>query len=230
MWRRMLTYIVRNRKIVGRSMRSVAIGFVVFIVAGNLTILGANLIARAMLEAPTTPSLPGIANLEAVDDHVWRGAAPSETGYRALASHGVGTVVDLRAEEDVAVDEQLLKELDIDFVSIPLRDGQTPTPGQVGEFLAQVRKTDKRVFVHCGAGVGRTGTMAASYLVSSGQAEPLEALGRNLAVGPPSLEQITFVADLAGRGAERPPAMISFVSRILDGPRRAWVHLSSAYE
>ena len=230
MWRRMLTYIVKNRKIVGRSVRSVAIGFVVFIVVGNLTILGANLIARAMFEPPATPDLAGITNLEAVDDHLWRGAAPSDRGYRALAAHGVGTVVDLRAEEDLAVNKRLLRELDIDLVSIPLRDGQTPTPGQVKEFLAEVRRTDKKVFVHCGAGVGRTGTMAASYLVATGQAEPLEALGRNLAIGPPSLEQITFVADLAGRGVERPPAVISFVSRVLDGPRRAWVHLSAAYE
>ncbi|WP_406215152.1 hypothetical protein [Streptomyces canus] len=44
------------------------------------------------------------------------------------------------------------------------------------------------MFVHCGAGVGRTGTMAAAYLVKTG--EQSSAVRRNLAVGPPSIEQI----------------------------------------
>ncbi|WP_443089385.1 fused DSP-PTPase phosphatase/NAD kinase-like protein [Yinghuangia sp. ASG 101] len=31
-------------------------------------------------------------------DHVWRGSAPGDEGYRALASMGIRTIVDLRAE------------------------------------------------------------------------------------------------------------------------------------
>jgi hypothetical protein len=74
------------------------------------------------------------------------------------------------------------------------------------------------VFVHCGAGVGRTGAMVASYLVATGQATALQALARNLAVGPPSLEQVwwTGTRDLG----HRPPAVIVGVSRFLDAPRR----------
>lgn len=73
-----------------------------------------------------------------------------------------------------------------------------------------------------GAGVGRTGAMAAGYLVRTGQATPSEALRRNLAVGPPSLEQVAFVADLDGHRVDRPPAPLVAVSRVLDAPRRLW--------
>ncbi len=57
---------------------------------------------------------------------------------------------------------------------------------QANQFIEAVQSFEGVVLVHCGAGVGRTGTMAAAYLVRSGEATPNEALWRNLAVGPPS--------------------------------------------
>jgi hypothetical protein len=45
----------------------------------------------------------------------------------------------------------------------------------------------------------------------------------NLAVGPPSLEQLAFAASLdAGEPAKRPNVAIVAVSRTLDAPRRIW--------
>ena len=78
-----------------------------------------------------------------------------------------------------------------------------------------------KVFVHCGAGVGRTGSMVASYLVATGKASPREALEKNLAVGPPSLEQVSYVARLDG-DFDRPNPGLVAVSRFLDAPRRIW--------
>jgi hypothetical protein len=49
-----------------------------------------------------------------------------------------------------------------------------------------------------------------------------DALRSNLSVGPPSLEQIAFVAD----DGERPDMVITALSRILDGPRRLWSRLN----
>jgi protein-tyrosine phosphatase len=216
-------------RIAMRYMRNLMIGVVLFIVAGNLTILGANLLARATVDQIDVPEIAGVTNLAAVGDHLWRGAAPTEAGYRGLADHGVKTIVDLRAESDVEVDEKLLGRLDLDLLRIPIRDGQAPAPGDVDEFLRVVSNSKGRVYVHCGAGVGRTGTMAASYLVRTGKADWFEALQRNLAIGPPSLEQISFVAELGG-GDEGPPASLTLMSRVLDGPRRIWVNITHAYE
>lgn len=210
-------------------MRNLVIALVLFILAGNVAILGANLLARATVDEIDVPELAGVMNLTAVDDHLWRGAAPTEAGYEGLADHGVKTIVDLRAETDIDVDEEQLDRLGLDLVRIPMRDGQAPAIRDVDEFLRVVSMSKGRVYVHCGAGVGRTGTMAAAYLVRAGKANSYEALQRNLAVGPPSLEQIGYVAQLGGE-SEGPPAALTLMSRLIDGPRRIWVNITNAYQ
>lgn len=192
------------------------------LVAGNLVILAAFLASR-LNEPESELAIGGIDNVRAVDDKLWRGDAPSAEGYRGLAEREVSTVVDLRAERDVIVPSTLLDEMGIERVHIPIRDGQTPDPAQAARFMDVVREAEGRVFVHCGAGVGRTGAMAATYLVEAGEASSWEALGRNLAVGPPSLEQIVYTASLENDGEpEQPPAWVQAVSRLFDGPRRIW--------
>ena len=130
---------------------------------------------------------------------MWRGAAPTSLeGYRSLAAAGVTTVVDLRTEPDRPVDDAMLRSFGLRIVSLPIRDGQTPTRAQIDEFLRVVAASRGTVFLHCGAGVGRTGSVAAAYLVATGQASGVRATLRNLSVGPPSLEQIAFTTRLQG--------------------------------
>ncbi|MEU1176071.1 hypothetical protein ABZ464_00225 [Streptomyces sp. NPDC005820] len=66
----------------------------------------------------------------------------------------------------------------------------------------------------------RTGTMAAAYLVETGQESPAAAVRRNLAVGPPSIEQIYYGLHLEHSEADQPPPAIVAVSRLVDAPRR----------
>lgn len=189
----------------------------------NLAIIGLHLLAQRGAAASSL-SLP-IKNFTQVDGRVWRGAAPTAAGYKALAANGVTTVIDLRAEEDLQVDEALLGGLGITRIHLPMRDGQAPAAGLVDTFLAAVRGSKGRVFVHCGAGVGRTGTMSAAYLVATGQATPNEALRRNLSVGPPSLEQMAFSAGLGRQTMAKPAPLMVAISRTLDAPRRIWVNI-----
>lgn len=204
-------------------------GVVVFVVVGNLAILGASFWAQKGDAESFT--VPGVGNFNRLDDHVWRGKAPTTLGYRSLAALGVTTIVDLRAESDIVDREPLFAELGIEGVRLPIRDGQTPTAYQVTQFLAVTRQSSGVVFVHCGAGVGRTGAMAAAYLVSTGQADGWAAMQQNLAVGPPSLEQLAFAARLDAdeltndEQIDRPGPIIVALSRALDAPRRIWHNL-----
>jgi protein-tyrosine phosphatase len=106
-----------------------------------------------------------------------------------------------------------------------MRDGQVPSTEEVDAFLGATRQSAGRVFVHCGAGVGRTGAMVGAYQVSAGELSGAAALRRNLAVGPPSLEQIAFVARMDEGRLGKPGAMVTAVSRVLDAPRRLWSRL-----
>jgi protein-tyrosine phosphatase len=151
-----------------------------------------------------------------------RGAAPSPAGYGSLASLGFTTVVDLRAEDLSAA--QLANPVDagLKVVRLPIRDGQTPKPEQVRRLMDVVARSSGPVFVHCGAGVGRTGTMAAAYLVRTGEQSSTAAVRRNLAVGPPSIEQIYYGLNLSPSKAAQPPLPVVAVSRLVDAPRRMW--------
>ena len=97
----------------GRALRSVSAvvlkavaGIVALLVVGNLGILAASMWAKETTPSVAPESLPGVDNLQKVDDRVWRGAAPTTEGYRALAAadpqrwrvvDGSGTVEDVEA-------------------------------------------------------------------------------------------------------------------------------------
>jgi protein tyrosine phosphatase (PTP) superfamily phosphohydrolase (DUF442 family) len=213
-----------NRRLAVTVRRGLA-GFVAFMVLGNLAIAGASAWARrtTATAAPPAPAVTGVKNFRVVDSRLWRGAAPGRRGYEALAAAGVRTVVDLRAEPDLHVDEEFLRGLGLQRVAIPLRDGQPPTDAEIDRFLATVEAGSGPTFVHCGAGVGRTGTMVAAYLVATGLSNEWTAMRRNLAVGPPSLEQLAFVAGLSD--GDRPSSVLVAASRVLDAPRRLWSRL-----
>jgi protein-tyrosine phosphatase len=203
------------------------VGFVVFMVVGNVAIAVASQIARRPTPNEPLASVAGVKHLHAVDTRVWRSSAPSRDAYAAVAGRGVRTVIDLRAERDLRDDSSHLAAHSVELVRLPIRDGQTPTPTQVETALSVIRSSEGIVLVHCGAGVGRTGTIAAAYLVDTGAATPRQAVSRNLAVGPPSLEQIWYVANL-DHGFEQPPFAVKVVSRTLDAPRRIWSRVRHA--
>lgn len=202
------------------------VGFLAFLLLGNGLILGSTLWFRWSSPAAAAATVEGIDNLHVVDGRLLRGAAPSDQGLRDLAALGVTTVIDLRAEADLLIRDDLLAELGMERFHLPIRDGQLPTAEQAQQLLRIVEGADGKVFLHCGAGVGRTGALTAWYLNATDQTEGTGALRHNLSVGPPSLEQIAFSVQTADGSYDRPNLGVTVVSRVLDGPRRIWHNLT----
>ncbi len=198
-----------------RIVRNIFLAFVVFVVVGNAAILALNRTARAQTGVAHIEGIDGVANLRVIDDKVWGGGNPTHGRIEALAAHGVTTIVDLRAESYRNDDDEFIRSLGVDIVHLEIRDGQTPPDELVERFLRIVGQARGTVYLHCGAGVGRTGTVAAAYLVRTHQASSRDAMSRSLAVGPPSLEQLHYL-----RTNSRASFPIVAVSRVWDAPRR----------
>jgi len=130
-----------------------------------------------------------------------------EAGLAGLAEQEISVVVNLHERPHPP---ETLARYGLTEVHIPVPDFTPPTPQQLDlgvRVISDAVAAGKRVAVHCGAGLGRTGTLLACYLVSRG-ADADEAVARVRSVRPGSVEtreQWQAVRDYAARtraGAE----------------------------
>jgi len=116
-----------------------------------------------------------------------------------LHSAGVRAVVSLL---NIPSNGAIYASAGFGFLCLPLPDGGAPTMEQAAEFVRFV--TEQRamrhpVAVHCEAGIGRTGTMLALYLISQGEVGKT-AIERVRAVERSAIEtlrQIKFLEEYA---------------------------------
>ena len=127
------------------------------------------LIAVALTFPVLAQDLPsGVNNFSEVNDHVYRGAQPSNEGFANLAKLGVKTVIDLRESGSRSAHEaELVKSLGMRYINIPLAGYSAPSTDQVAKVMSILDDPSAgKVFVHCRRGADRTGTMIALYRIS----------------------------------------------------------------
>lgn len=112
-------------------------------------------------------SAAGIGNFHQVNDHLYRGAQPTDTGFRHLAEIGVKTVLDLRESDSrSAAEERLVHSLGMQYVNVPMSGLTPPTEAQIEKILAVLQDHSYgTVFVHCRRGADRTGAVIAAYRI-----------------------------------------------------------------
>jgi len=110
----------------------------------------------------------GVGNFMKVNDHVYRGAQPTEEGFQNLAKLGIKTVVDLQANGDERARDEAkwVKAAGMQYISVPMKGMATPRDEDVAKVLALLEdQTTGPVFVHCHAGADRTGGVIACYRI-----------------------------------------------------------------
>lgn len=108
-------------------------------------------------------SVPGVGNVGEVTPTLYRGAQPTERGFENLSKMGIAIVVDLREGGEVQREQREVTALGMKFVAISW-NCREPRDAYFAKFLSVLRENPgKKVFVHCHAGVDRTGMMIASY-------------------------------------------------------------------
>jgi atypical dual specificity phosphatase len=121
------------------------------------------------------PHLAALAQPESAADLGW------------LRRNGIDVLVTL-TEDPVRRD--WVNEAGLMAVNVPVPDMEPPTDRQLDHLLDTVRRANSSgmgVAIHCGAGLGRTGTVLAAYFVTRGMS-PREAVAKVRQLRPGSVE------------------------------------------
>lgn len=81
-------------------------------------------------------------------------------------TQGIGAVVTLTERP---LPRRDLERLRLSYLHLPIIDYSPPSLAQIRDFVEFVDHAERAVLVHCRAGIGRTGTMLAAYLIAKGQ-------------------------------------------------------------
>ncbi len=123
------------------------------------------------------PNIAALAMPESADDLAW------------LRRHGLQVLVSLTEDPPP---RQWVNDAGLMIVNVPVPDMEPPSDRQLDHLLETIRKANTAgmgVAIHCGAGLGRTGTVLAAYFVANGM-KPRDAVEKVRSLRPGSVETV----------------------------------------
>jgi len=150
----------------------------------------------------------GLENFARVSPTLYRGAQPTEEGFRQLKSMGVKTVIDFRSHHstksqvEAAGMTALETPLKADLGSVP------PSEEELKAFFKAVLDPARQpCYIHCAFGKDRTGTMAAVYRLEVDGWTPEEAMQEMEAFGYHNIyrDLVNFIRTYKPRGFAKTP-------------------------
>jgi tyrosine-protein phosphatase SIW14 len=128
--------------------------------------LGHLVLILCLIELGSAQSKPlHVRNFAEINDHLYRGGAPTNVGLEELAAMHVSMIIDLREPgEGTDFERQAVKGLGMKYINAPFRPFSAPSQEQMDQVLSLLLHSDsERIFVHCRRGKDRTGTVIACY-------------------------------------------------------------------
>jgi atypical dual specificity phosphatase len=114
---------------------------------------------------------------------------PYRDDFAFLAEQQIALLVGLRLTPE---SDEVLQEHGLEYLHLPIEDFHPPTHEQQVAFVQAVEQrlsAGEKVGVHCTAGLGRTGTMLATWFVHQGMG-PHEAIAHVRSERPGSIETV----------------------------------------
>ncbi len=155
------------------------------------------------LHGRVVPAFTGVPLLQycEVTPQLFVGSQFRQRGKQVLLQQGIEACVNMRIEKDDAA-----LGLDLPhYLHLPTVDDEAPSLEHLDRGVAFIREivaTGGKVYIHCGAGVGRAPSMAAAYLMAEGDSlrEAIAKITRVrpfITLTPPQLRQLKTYESLA---------------------------------
>ena len=113
--------------------------------------------------APTSFPNIKIKNFGQMDVNYYRGAQPKRDDFQSLKDLGIKTVIDLQGNP-TDYEKSAVESLGMTYINIPMSGYKYPKAENIERFLKLINDPETvAFFVHCKAGIHRTGVVGAAY-------------------------------------------------------------------
>lgn len=103
-----------------------------------------------------------ITNFGRLDNNLYRGSQPSPEDYKYLANLGIQTILDLR-NPPLEYSKREAEKAGLTYYNVPLSDTKKPSDASIIAIYCILQyELNKKIFIHCHAGISRTGLIVAT--------------------------------------------------------------------